>query len=476
MISCAARVLFRPPTPDLRYLPEGPYPCGPGVVSWVAIQHGANATRGSLNLLDVGAGSNRSFPLEGRPGFAFPTSDPGTFLIGCEKRVGFLDLGRGSWVGPSASVESDVEGTIVNDALFHRDAVIFGTKDLAFERPRAGLYFWRPARGLLRRLADGQICSNGKVVIEEGERVRLLDIDTPTRLVVEYPLDLEHGRVGARRVVLDLTDDPAYPDGMITTPDRKGVVIAFYDPDSAEAGEARQYDPATGEVQTVAAASRESAALKSWNNKVVRPGRFERPTYRFVARTGALPSAPADRLRPDVGRRGALCTRLVCELGAAASVPTWGPSRGVSMAAPSGTHGVQVRVSSDSQPARLMTTSDTSSCQRASPTKVSTAPSSRCATSAAGRPAVSRRLPSNRSSPKNASPSFRASVTPSEYTTRASPAPRSTDCSSYVAVVGMPSAGPPAGSGWTWPGPTTSGGMCPAFTRRIRDDPGSSSR
>jgi len=141
--------------------------------------------------------------------------------------------------------------TIINDALIHHDAVIFGTKDLAIEKPRAGLYFWRPAREQLTRLADGQICSNGKVILEDGERVRLLDIDTPTRQVVEYPLDLEEGRVGPPKVVLDLTGDPAFPDGMILTPDGKGVVIAFYHPDSVEAGEARQYDLATGERQVV---------------------------------------------------------------------------------------------------------------------------------------------------------------------------------------------------------------------------------
>jgi sugar lactone lactonase YvrE len=89
------------------------------------------------------------------------------------------------------------------------------------------------------------------VVLEDDEGARLLDIDTPTRQVVEYPLDLEEGTVGAPRVVLDLTDDPAYPDGMILTPDHEGVVIAFYNPDSVGAGETRQYDLASGEAQVV---------------------------------------------------------------------------------------------------------------------------------------------------------------------------------------------------------------------------------
>jgi len=251
MIEYDARVLFHPPTAELRFLPEGPYPGDPGLVSWIAIQHGETATRGSINILDVRTGKNRSYPLDGRPGFAFPTTAAGLFLVGCEKRVGFYDLGREAWDGPSVTVELDVEGTILNDASFHGDAVIFGTKDIAFAEPKAGLHFWRPSRGRQSLLAGGQICSNGKVTLEDGEHVRLLDIDSPTRQVVEYSLDLEEGRVGAPRVVLDFAGDRAFPDGMILTPDGKGLVIAFYDPDSVEGGETRQYDLTTAELQVV---------------------------------------------------------------------------------------------------------------------------------------------------------------------------------------------------------------------------------
>jgi sugar lactone lactonase YvrE len=217
----------------------------------VAIQHGADATRGSLNLLEIDSGRNRSIELDGRPGFAFPTTDPDTFLIGCEKQVGFFHLPTRSWRGPSASVEDGVEGTIINDGLIHRDVVVFGTKDLAIQEPKAALYFWRPSQDRLTRLAGGQTCSNGKVIIEDDGRVLLLDIDSPTRQVVEYALDLAGGSVGPARVVLDLTDDPAYPDGMILTPDRESVVIAFYHPDAIGAGEARQYSLESGEVEAV---------------------------------------------------------------------------------------------------------------------------------------------------------------------------------------------------------------------------------
>ena len=137
-----AEVLFEPADPESRFLPEGPHPCGEGHLSWVAIQHGPDAVQGSLNILDLATRRNRSYELEGRPGFAFPTTDPQAFLIGCEKKVGFYYPDAGAWRGPAVSVETSVGGTIINDAMIHGDAVIFGTKDLEFATPRAGLSAW----------------------------------------------------------------------------------------------------------------------------------------------------------------------------------------------------------------------------------------------------------------------------------------------------------------------------------------------
>jgi sugar lactone lactonase YvrE len=246
-----AEVLYRPEDPALGFLPEGPYPCGDGQLSWVAIQHGADAVQGSLNVLDVGRRRNRSHPLPGRPGFAFPTTLPEVFLVGCEKKLGFYHVEDGRWSGPEVAVEAGIGGTIINDGLIHEDVLVFGTKDLGFATPRAGLYFWRPADGRFRQLADGQICSNGKLVLGEGRQVSLLDIDTPTRSVVAYPLDLEAGSAGAPRVVLDLKHEAAFPDGMIATPDGASVVIAFYDPEDAAFGVARQYGLESGAVECV---------------------------------------------------------------------------------------------------------------------------------------------------------------------------------------------------------------------------------
>ena len=55
------RVLLRPESAVLRFLPEGPYSLPDGKLSWVGIQHGGNSTIGSVNILDLAAGTNQSF-------------------------------------------------------------------------------------------------------------------------------------------------------------------------------------------------------------------------------------------------------------------------------------------------------------------------------------------------------------------------------------------------------------------------------
>ena len=50
-------------------------------------------------------------------------------------------------------------------------------------------------------------------------------------------------------MILDLTSEDRFPDGMILTPDGKSMIIAFYDPGSPPFGAARQYNLASGSVE-----------------------------------------------------------------------------------------------------------------------------------------------------------------------------------------------------------------------------------
>jgi sugar lactone lactonase YvrE len=244
-------MLYHPDSEELRFLPEGPYPAGENAFSWVAIQHGARSESGSLNVFDLSTNQNRNFPLEGRPGFAFPTSREGVFVIGMEHGLQLFDTRTGAYTTLSDEVDAGVQGTIINDGVVFEAGLIFGCKDLAFQDPKAGLYLWRSEDQRLIRLRSDQVCSNGKIVFPRTDGYRLLDIDTPTRTVVSYDLDVAAGTLSEPEVVLDLREDPAYPDGMVATPDGASVIIAFYNPNDVAAGEVRQYRLADGVLQAV---------------------------------------------------------------------------------------------------------------------------------------------------------------------------------------------------------------------------------
>ncbi len=246
-----AEVVFRPEEGKLAYLPEGPCAVRPGQVSWVAIQHGGDSGEGSINVLDLNSGENRHHVLPGRPGFAFPTSTPNVFLTGFERQVGYFNVESGDWEGVHGVVEGEEEGTIINDGVLCGNGVLFGTKDVEFKEAKAGLYLWLPGMETAKHLRGGQTCSNGKVIISREGKLYLLDIDTPTRVVVEYPLDLGNQVLGEPRTVVDLREAGAFPDGMVITPDGQSVIVAMYNPEDVEAGEARQHSLGNGGLETV---------------------------------------------------------------------------------------------------------------------------------------------------------------------------------------------------------------------------------
>lgn len=300
-----ANLLLDPGSEALRFLPEGPYPVDSDRFSWVAIQHGAGATHGSLNIYDFRTASNQSFDLPGRPGFAFPT-DRGNFVVGCERSVGIFSPSKGTWEPFIQGVDSNVSGTIINDGLVWEGNLLFGTKDLEFKTKKAGLYLWRRRDRQLIQLRDDQICSNGKVVLpREDGAVDLLDIDTPTRKVVAYRLDIEGGRIDSGRVALDLSDQVGFPDGMTVTLDGKSLIISLYNPDAAAFGRTIQVGIESRRVeQEWHTPQSPQATCPQW---VLRNGALS------LVITTAVEHMPADR-RNDSSNAGCLFEALTTQL------------------------------------------------------------------------------------------------------------------------------------------------------------------
>jgi sugar lactone lactonase YvrE len=244
-----AQLLYQPTDAALRFLPEGPYPFAEGKFSWVAIQHGSDSPCGSLNVFDFRSKTNQSFPLPGRPGFAFATNR-GNVVIGCERSVILYSLDHGSISPIVEHVDAHTTGTIINDGVTWDGNLIFGTKDLEFRTKKAGLYLLRGKDKRLFRLRDDQICSNGKCILEKGETwVDLLDIDSPSKCVMRYRVNLESGTIESEKMVIDLRKDIAVPDGMTRTLDGKSVIISMYNPNPASYGRTLQIGIESGAIE-----------------------------------------------------------------------------------------------------------------------------------------------------------------------------------------------------------------------------------
>lgn len=240
-----ATVWVRPERDEDGFLPEGPRAVtlgGREAVAWVNIQTAPDATRGAIFARFWDTGEVSRFDLPDRPGFFLPTNRPDTLLVGAGKRLILFNPLTGA-TEELARIPDDSPRTIINDAELVPGgrAVVFGTKDLRFAEPLAGLYLFTLADRKLTTLAAGMTCSNGKVF---GPGATLFDIDTPRKRIDRYTL--ADGRLEVAGPPIDLSAEPGFPDGMIDAGDGT-VIVAFYHPDPVPFGRAVRFRLATGE-------------------------------------------------------------------------------------------------------------------------------------------------------------------------------------------------------------------------------------
>lgn len=288
-----------------RFLPEGPRWLtvrNRSSLAWVNIQLGSAATTGEIRVHhpDDDSAEDLIEPCPGRPGFLLPVEGGNRVLVGVEKHLRVCDLAEGTWSEPLATVPDDSPRTIINDAEIvpGGKAVVFGTKDTQFDAAAklAGLYLYTVDDNRVSVLADKQVCSNGKVFGSDERGLILFDIDTPTRTVVRYRLDVAARTATPDGVALDLTNQPGFPDGMCDCGDGS-VIVAFYNPDFAEAGRAVRFSLATG------------AAIEEWTTpwspRVTCPFLVQRPDGVKLILTTASEGMPAD-LRAKCPNAGCL--------------------------------------------------------------------------------------------------------------------------------------------------------------------------
>ena len=191
--------------------PKGPKTLAAAESHGSAFNMASPRVTGSLHQTDLATGRDEAFDLPGRPGFAIPCQTEGRYLVGMDNSLGYYDTTDRSWTPFRQDVDSQITRTIINDGVAFGDNLIFGTKELTFTKTVAGLFLYRGSDLALFHLRDDQICSNGKVVVEHGRGHYLYDIDSPTKKVVRYELDLAAGEILEPTTIIDLGDEPAVP-------------------------------------------------------------------------------------------------------------------------------------------------------------------------------------------------------------------------------------------------------------------------
>jgi sugar lactone lactonase YvrE len=254
MRSTEAKVYIDFTEDEDRFLPEGPRWMtirGRPALVWVNIQVGASAAEGDVHIHFPGTdgGDDSAMGCPGRPGFLLPLEGEDQALVGAEKALRLCDLAEGGWTDPLVTIPDADPRTIINDAEVAPGgkAVVFGTKDTQFKDAIAHLYLYTVDDNRVSVLADKQLCSNGKVFGSDDRGLILLDIDTPTRKVVRYRLDVAARAATPDGTALDLSNEPGFPDGMCACGDGT-VIVAFYNPNPVDAGRAVRFNLATGDA------------------------------------------------------------------------------------------------------------------------------------------------------------------------------------------------------------------------------------
>jgi sugar lactone lactonase YvrE len=243
-----ATPFYTPETAGLRFLPEGPrmlrnYPSADPMLGWVAIQESFEELHGSVNLLNLRTHGNDVHPLPGRVGFFAETDRAGVVVVGLERSLALYDLRARTLVGSPLAVTAD-ERVVINDGVAVAGGLLFGTKHTAFNERIACMYLLDSSTGRLHTLHSQQICANGKFLYGGG----LVDIDSPNKTLDHYLFDPAGPALGERRIIADFRDTTLFPDGMRPSPDGESVIVAFYNPEAAGEGLAREYRIQDGAV------------------------------------------------------------------------------------------------------------------------------------------------------------------------------------------------------------------------------------
>ncbi len=162
------------------------------------------------------SGQDDAIQFDDPVGCLAPSRDGG-LVVALRASVGTLGFPAAKWT-PLASLADEPPTNRFNDGKCDpAGRFIAGTMDMAEKAASGSLYSFR-ADGSATRLLSGICISNG--LAWSPDHRTLYYIDTPTRMVMAYPYDLDTGRLGDGKPLIHVPPALGWPDGM--TSDREG--------------------------------------------------------------------------------------------------------------------------------------------------------------------------------------------------------------------------------------------------------------
>lgn len=164
-------------------------------------------------------------------------ADSDHLIVAQEHGLGQLHL-TSEQVDPLVAIEADRDDNRLNDVRCDcRGRLWVGTMNND-EKPQANLYCYTPD-GVLKQMETGLSISNGLGWSPDQSTFYLTD--TPRKTIYAYRFDADQGTISDRRPLINLTQEPFYPDGL--TIDAEGCIwsamwngscVIRFDPDGQE--------------------------------------------------------------------------------------------------------------------------------------------------------------------------------------------------------------------------------------------------
>ncbi len=193
--------------------------------------------RGIIHSYNRNSVTHNSFSVGEMIGSIVPRRNGG-FIAGLESGIAFIDIEK-NFVQHIVNPEEGI-GNRFNDGKCDAAGRFWaGTMSLKEEDNKGNLYVMETDLSLKKKIENVTI-SNG--LAWNADNSVMYYINTPTNYVFAFDYDIETGNISNQRVVIDLTHEQGYADGM--TIDEEGMLwIAFYGGWRVD-----RYDPSTGKL------------------------------------------------------------------------------------------------------------------------------------------------------------------------------------------------------------------------------------